>query len=67
MAVGDPRWKFATGRMTRYQIEVRFDNEVVSEFSEMGGNGELSDVYRIHEGGPLPLIDKTRSKPGEKP
>lgn len=66
-SVSDPGWKFATGRMTRYQIEVRFDNKVVSEFSEMTGNGEVSDVYRIHEGGPLRSTDKTQSKSGGKP
>lgn len=66
-SVSDPGWKFATGRMTRYQIEVRFDKEVVSEFSEMTGDGAVSDVYRIHEGGPLRPIDKTQSKSGGKP
>src|SRR5262245_37234040 len=64
---GDPRWKFATGRLTRYQIEVRFDADVVSEFPEMTGAGELSDVYRIPDAGPLHPLEKSKSRAGGKP
>src|SRR5262245_36527619 len=63
----DPRWKFATGRLTLYQIEVRFDNDVVSEFPEMTGAGEVSDVYRIPDAGPLDPIEKAKSSLGPKP
>lgn len=59
-AADKPGWKFATGRLTRYQIKVQFDNELVSEFPEMTGEGGLSDVYRIPEAGPL---DPVSSKP----
>jgi hypothetical protein len=64
---GDPGWKFATGRLTRYKIEVQFDNQVVREFPEMTGAGELSDVYRIPDAGPLDPVDKTKKKSGGKP
>lgn len=48
-SVSKPGWKFATGRLTRYQIDVHFDKILVTDFPEMSGAGELSDVYRIPE------------------
>lgn len=66
-SAGDPGWKFATGRLTRLRIELQFDNKVVSEFPEMAGEGELSDVYRIPEAGLLDPVETTKSKSGAKP
>ncbi len=53
-----PHWKFATGRLTRFRIEVRFDNNVLTEFPQMAGTGQISDTYLIPEGGPLDAIEK---------
>lgn len=66
-SASEPGWKFAAGPMTRARVEVTFNGEVVREFIEMTGEGQLSDVYRIPEGGPLKLLDKTGSKTPTRP
>jgi hypothetical protein len=48
-----PRWRFATGRLTRWSIEVRRRDRVVSEFAQMSGFGEPTDPYLIPDAGPL--------------
>ena len=63
----DPRWKFATGRLTRLQIDVQFDGKMLSEFPQMTGAGQLADPYLIPDAGPLHPVDKPQSKPGGKP
>lgn len=53
----EPRWKFATGRLTRFQIEIQFDKRVLSEFPEMIADGKPTDEYHITDAGPLPPVD----------
>ncbi len=49
-----PGWKFASGRLTRWEIEVRYQDKVVSEFPQMtGGRDAVDDAYRISDGGPI--------------
>ncbi len=49
----EPGWRFATGRLTRWAIEVRYRDRLVGEFPHMTGAGETSDVYHIPDDGPL--------------
>lgn len=52
-SVDEPAWKFATGRLTRWEIEVRCRDKVMEGFAEMTGAGAASDVYLIPDAGPL--------------
>jgi hypothetical protein len=65
--VGKP-WKFATGRLTRWGIEVRYQDKLMNEFPQMTGPRDAADaVYRISDGGPLDAADKSSGGPGKKP
>jgi hypothetical protein len=48
-----PGWRFASGRLTRFKIEVRYLGRWVCEFPEMSGAGDISDAYWIPDAGPL--------------
>jgi hypothetical protein len=58
-----PGWKFASGRLTRFAIEIQFDGAVTREIPEMTGSGQLSDVYYIPDAGPLEPVGKAGEKP----
>jgi hypothetical protein len=65
--VGKP-WKFATGRLTRWGIEVRYQDKVMNEFPQMSGPRDAADaVYRISDGGPLDAAEKSPGEPDMKP
>ena len=60
-------WKFATGRLTRWGMEVRYQDKVMNEFLQMTGPRDAADaVYRISDDGPLDLAEKPRGEPGKK-
>lgn len=72
LALETPRagrpWKFTTGRLTRWGIEVRYQDKVMNEFPQMSGPRDAADaVYRISDGGPLDAVDKSPSGPDKKP
>lgn len=48
-----PVWRFGTGRLTRWAIQVRHHGNVVSDFPQTAGAGAISDVYLIPDAGPL--------------
>lgn len=63
----DPSWKFASGRLTRWAIDVRYQDKLVTEFPQMSGAGNASDTYLIPDAGPLDLSPKPQNRPSEKP
>ena len=72
LALETPRvgksWKFATGRLTRWGIEVRYQDKVMNEFPQMSGPRDAEDaVYRISDGGSLDDAQKSPSGPDKKP
>jgi len=55
-ATDDPKWTFAVGRMTRWEIEVRYQEKVVGELPPItGARDAADDSYQIWDGGPLDL------------
>lgn len=56
----EPGWKFAAGRLTRWAIEVRYQDKVVSEFEQISGAVDDADVYHISDAGPLDPATKQR-------
>jgi hypothetical protein len=65
--VDDPSWKFAFGRLTRWEIEIRHQGRLVSEFQEMTGAGDASDTYLIPDAGPIEPLSSSQSGSAEKP
>jgi hypothetical protein len=52
----DPKWKFAVGRMTRWEIEVRYGEKVVGELPQItGARDAADDSNQIWDGGPLDI------------
>ena len=62
-----PSWKFACGRLTRWEIEVQYQNKVVSEFPQTTGAGDAADVYHIPDAGPLDLAPTAAAGSGKNP
>jgi len=56
--VDEPVWQFASGRLTRWEIEVKHGDKVVATFPHMTGRGDPSDVYLIPDAGPLDVTSK---------
>lgn len=63
----EPGWTFASGRLTRWGIEVRYRDRLVSEFPQMTGAGDDSDVYRIADAGPLDPAPTPPASPRKSP
>ena len=49
----EPKWRFATGRLTRWAIEIRYQDKVVGEYEPISGAVDDADVYHISDAGPI--------------
>lgn len=59
-------WEFAVGRLTRWAIDVRYQDKSVSGFPQMTGAGKVSDTYLIPDAGPLEPASKSGAASREK-
>ncbi|MGH8245423.1 MAG: hypothetical protein ACREUU_03220, partial [Gammaproteobacteria bacterium] len=66
--VEKPNWRFACGRLTRWEIEVRFQDTVVGEFPQIkGARDAADDADHISDGGPLDPAPAARGETNKSP
>jgi hypothetical protein len=59
--VEKPGWKFAVARLTRWAVEIRYQDKKVGQFEALTGDVDGSDVYHIWDAGAIEPASKPQA------